>query len=122
MMRALILTLALTLPSFALASGPYDGIWKTTHNGEGYLTFRESNNTIIAVGLDVDDRSWEAFDGKRDGNTVVLSMVFGLGHGKVQITFHSDTQGSVTVLSCSADLGSFCNFGPGDSFEIVKEF
>lgn len=122
MIRALILTLALVLPSLASASGPYDGIWKAISEGEGYLTFHELNNAIIAIGHDLDDRSWEAFDGTREGNRMILSMIYGLGQGRIQVTFRSETEGSVTILSCSSELGSFCNFNAGDSFNIVKAF
>lgn len=121
-MRALIFMCILMLPCFAQASGPYDGIWRTSHNGEGYLTIHERNTVIIAAGHDVEDRTWEAFDGVREGNVINLSMIFGLGQASIRITFDSETRGRITVLSCTANLGSFCNFSVGDSLEIIKEF
>jgi hypothetical protein len=107
-MKPLITAVSLALLSTteAKAAGPYDGIWYLIYGGQfvGYYSVHERDGTAVAVGLEGNNNTWEAYIGVRTGSSVTMSTIVGGVALQSVVTFTSDTTLTARQLSCVPTL------------------
>lgn len=117
--------LSTILSSFTVyASGPYDGIWKTSPDFAYVTVNQNSSGNVIAVFEYFDNTGtgrWEAALAQGiQNNTATFSVLLGNGgSGTTSIVFDSPNSATATQISCSPAPNSTC-LPNGSTYKLIK--
>lgn len=99
------------------------GYWTPSADLDMLITLQiDGSGRMSALAVDTSEGDWEMYDGRLSGKSARLSggnPVFGFS-AVMDVNFSTDNSATVTVVSCNAPPGWYCQVPPGASFQMNK--